>query len=166
MTRLRRSLAVALLGSGLLAGPLAAQLPEMPMGKWWVRPRVVQILGISAEQQEKLDGIFSRNRRSFIELKADVERRQLDLEELMGRKESDAKRVTEAVDALEQARMKLARQRTLMFVDMKAVLTAEQWQRIQERREDWRAERLDDRRRMRGGLPPRGERAPKGDETP
>lgn len=146
----RGALRLGLLAAAFAAAPLVAQMPEMPMGKWWAQPKVVQMLSISPDQQEKLDGIFQRNRRAFIELKAELERRQLDLEELMARKDADSKRVTEAVDTLEQARMKLARQRTLMFVDMKGVLTAEQWQKIEGRREDWRAERMEERRRMRG----------------
>jgi len=141
-----RLVAVAALGAAL-AGPALSQMPETPPGKWWKRPRVVQLLKLSPEQQEKLEEIFARNRRSFVDLKAEVEKTQIDVEELVAKKDSDPKKVSAAVDALEQARMKLRKSMTMMFLEQKAVLTQQQWTLILERRDDWRRERMEDRRR-------------------
>ncbi len=144
-----------------IAAPVFAQLPETPPGKWWKRPRVVQLLKLTAEQQDKLEAIFARNRRSFIDLKADVEKSQIDVEELVAKKDADPKKVSEAIDALEQARAKLRKSVAMMFLDQKAVLTQEQWAQFLERRDDWRRERMEDRRRgemeRRGGMGPPGQ---------
>lgn len=130
-----------LLALALAAGSALAQMPEVPLGNWWKRPRVVEQLRLTPDQQQRLDDVFAKKRRSFIDLKADVERRSLDVEELLAKKDADPKRVATAVDALEEAKGRLGRARTMMIVEMKNVLTADQWQTILERREEWRAER-------------------------
>jgi Spy/CpxP family protein refolding chaperone len=104
------------------------------------------MLNLTAEQQAKLEDIFSRRRREFVDLKADVERRQIDVEELVAKKDSDSRKVSAAVDALEQSRLKLRKAATMMFLEQKDVLSAAQWQQVLDRREEWRAQRLMERR--------------------
>ncbi len=161
---IRQRFGTALLALALLAPlSLAAQMPDIPLGKWWKRPRVVEALHLTAEQQDRLEEIFSKNRRQFIDLRADVERRSVDVEEVMARKDSDPKKAAAAIEALEQAKARLGKARIMMVVEMKGILTAEQWQQILERREEWRAERLLDRRGARGpgrDTPPPGRPAP------
>jgi Spy/CpxP family protein refolding chaperone len=144
MRRLAAVLFAAL--ASVLACPAAAQMPEAPPGKWWKRPRIVQMLNLTGEQQAKLEDIFSRRRREFVDLKADVERRQIDVEELVVKKDSDPRRVSASVEALEQSRLKLRRAATTMFLEQKDVLSAEQWQQVLDRREQWRRERHLERR--------------------
>jgi len=138
--------------------PVAAQMPETPPGKWWKRPRVVQVLKLTPDQQDRLEEIFARNRRAFVDLKAEVEKSQIDVEELVAKKDSDPKRVAAAVDALEQSRMRLRKSVTMMFLEQRAVLTPQQWKAFLDRRDDWRRERLEERHR--GDLERRGEMPP------
>jgi Spy/CpxP family protein refolding chaperone len=140
-------LAAALAG----AVPAVAQVPDVPPGKWWKRPRLVEALHLTPDQQQRLEEIFARSRRGFVDLKAEVERRQIDVEELMAKKDSDAKKVASAIDALDQAKLRLGKARTMMIVEMRQILTAEQWQTILERLGEWRHERMDDRRQRRQG---------------
>jgi len=132
------------------ARPAAAQMPEAPPGKWWKRPRIVQLLGLTADQQAKLEDIFSRRRREFVDLKADVERRQIDVDELVTKKDSDPRKTSAAVDALEQSRLKLRKAFTMMFLEQRDVLTAAQWQQILDRRDEWRRLRQMERRGIAG----------------
>jgi len=159
MTARRASLLLAAaLGTSLgLSATARSQMPEIPPGKWWKRPAVVQKLALTADQQEKLEEIFGKNRRTFVDLKADVELKQIDAEELMAKKDSDPKRVAAALDASEQAKAKLRKAMALMVLDMRGVLTEKQWQQILARRDEWRQERQQEmRERMRGGGPRRG----------
>ncbi|MBK9065176.1 MAG: periplasmic heavy metal sensor [Acidobacteria bacterium] len=159
---MRVALAAAL--GAALALPALSQMPETPPGKWWKRPRVVQMLKLTPEQQEKLEEIFARNRKSFVDLKADVEKNQIDVEELVTKKDADPKKVSAAVDALEQSRMKLRKSMTMMFLEQKAVLTSQQWTLFLERRDEWRRERGEEKRRgetdRRGDMSPDGAPAP------
>lgn len=141
---------LSVLAAAMLAWPAAAQMPEGPPGKWWKRPAIVRQLDLSPEQQGKLEDIFSRRRRDFVDLKADVERRQIDVEELVAKKDSDPKKVAASVDALEQSRLRLRKAATMMFLEQKDVLSAAQWQQILERRDEWRRERQMGRRGVGG----------------
>ena len=132
-----------------LAAPVLAQGPEMPLGKWWKLPRMVEQLKLKPEQQGRIEEIFSKNRRPFIDLKADVDRRSVDLEELLSKKESDPARIAAATDALEQAKGRLGKARTMMIVEMKGVLSDEQWRKILDLRDEWRRQRLEERRGAR-----------------
>jgi len=156
-----KRIALALALTALTALPALAQLPDVPMGKWWKRPRIVEQLKIQPDQQERLEEIFSKNRRAFIDLKADVDRRAVDLEELMAKKDTEPKKISTAVEALEQAKSRLGKARTMMVVDMKQVLSAEQWQTILDLRSQWRDERGDDRRLPRRGPQARPDRPEK-----
>ena len=160
----RASTALAALVLAASAAPAFAQLPEMPMGKWWKRPKVVERLKIKPEQQERFDEIFAKNRRAFIDLKADVDRRAVDLDELLAKKDTDPARIVSATDALEQAKARLGKTRTLMIVEMKGVLSDEQWQRILELRDEWRKERAEEHRGAGGGWL-RGSPSGKGDKA-
>ncbi|MFI5182033.1 MAG: Spy/CpxP family protein refolding chaperone [Thermoanaerobaculia bacterium] len=140
----------------LMSGVAAAQMPEVPPGKWWKRPAVVQSLALSAEQQDKLDQILQKNRREFVDLKADVEKKQLDVEDLMAKKDSDPKKVASAVDLLEGSRAKLRKAMSMMVLEMRGVLNDTQWKQLLERREQWRLERREHmREQLREGRPPR-----------
>ena len=154
----------------LLAGPAAAQLPETPPGKWWKRPKVVALLKITPEQQEKLEEIFAKNRRGFVDLKADVEKNQIDVEELVAKKDADPKKVSAALDALEASRGRLRKSMAMMFLEQKAVLTQDQWAQFLERREEWRRERQEERRSRDLGrgdaLAPAPERPPSAQPEP
>ena len=144
------------------AVPAAAQMLEMPGGKWWKRPAIVEGLKLSAEQQDRLDEVFLKNRRAFVDLKADVDRRTIDLEDLLAAKDADPKKVGAASEALEQARGRLGKARTMMVVDMKGILTEAQWKQIVDRRDQWRAEREGEMRKriknQRGNARPGGTR--------
>jgi Spy/CpxP family protein refolding chaperone len=143
--RARFALAAAL--GAVLAGTAFAQMPETPPGKWWKRPRVVQLLKLTPDQQDRLEDVFARNRKSFVDLKADVEKNQIDVEDLVAKKDSDTKKVSAAIDALEQSRSRLRKSMAMMFLEQKNVLTPQQWTLFLERRDEWKRERMEDRRR-------------------
>lgn len=136
------------------ASAALGQSMEFPPGKWWKRPKIVETLKIQSEQQQRLDEIFAKHRREFIDMKAEFERRHVDLEELLNKKDTDPKKIGAASEALEQARGRLGKARTMMIVEMKGVLTEVQWQKIQDARDRWRAEfseEFRDRRQRPGG---------------
>lgn len=150
---MRTPLLAAVAAAVLTALPAPAQMVEMPPGKWWKRAPIVESLQLSPEQQQRLDEVFAKNRRAFVDLKADVDRRTIDLEDLLAARSVEPRRVAAASEALEQARARLGKARTMMVVEIRGVLTEEQWRQIVDRREHWRAEREAEMRRRVGGRP-------------
>jgi Spy/CpxP family protein refolding chaperone len=124
--------------------------PQMPDGKWWKRPRIAERIGLTAEQTGQIEKIFRASRPLLIDLKADLEKKQLGLESALDDKAADRRDVEKRIDDVENARKELQKARALMILDMKQVLSPEQWKRLAQLREEVRQQR----RQRRGQDPP------------
>ena len=56
---------------------------QMPPGRWWTDPGLVQKLGLSSEQQQKIDTIFQQSRLKLIDLNASLRKEEAILEPLL-----------------------------------------------------------------------------------
>lgn len=136
----------------LLAAGAWAQGPGLPQGKWWERPRVAQELALSSEQKQKLEQASLESARVMIDLKAAVEKAELDLKVAGDAEPLDARAARAAFAALQQARMRLESERFELLLKVRQVLTHEQWVRLREMTKDVLRERLEERRHE--GAPP------------
>ncbi|HTD53504.1 MAG TPA: periplasmic heavy metal sensor [Thermoanaerobaculia bacterium] len=137
-----------------MAATLAAA--ELPDGKWWKRPRLAQEIGLTPDQQLQIEKIFVRSRTKLIDLRGDLEKKQLGLQESMEDRNADRRDVEKRIESVENARAELQKARALMILDMKQVLKPEQWDRLLRRREEMIERRQEMRERMRdeGAAPP------------
>jgi len=120
----------------LAAASMAAQA-DMPEGKWWKKPRIAREIGLTDDQSRRIEDIFVRSRPKLIDLKADLEKKQFDLQTAM---ENNAPRpdVEKKLDAVENARKDLQKTRVLMLLDIKNELKPDQWEKLRQMREDAR----------------------------
>ncbi len=102
-------------------------------GAWWRMPETVRAIGLSPEQTARLEEIFREERRRLVDLRAEVEKARLDLEEALGREPFDEAAVAPVVDRFEARRAELARARTMMLVRMRGVLTKAQYEALRAR---------------------------------
>jgi Spy/CpxP family protein refolding chaperone len=135
---MKRLAAVLLFAS--TASPLLA-LPEMPEGKWWKRPRIAAEINLSPEQEDRIENIFSKARPRLIDLKADLEKKQGELEDVLSETNVDRARVAARIEAVEDARAELQKARILMLLDIKQVLRPEQWEKLVRMHQEMRRER-------------------------
>lgn len=135
---------VALLGVVTVV-PGAAQGLEVPPGRWWDRPAVVRALGLSPEQSKEIEGIALTYARQMVDLKAAVERAELDLRAAADAEPFTADRVREAFAQLQRARTRLEAERLEMILRIRGVLSGEQWQRLRRWAEQARARGVDGR---------------------
>ena len=162
-----KRVAVALLFTGFLASPAAAS-PDLPDGKWWKRPRIAAAVNLTADQARDIEAIFSKARPQLIDRKADLEKKQGELEDAV-ESNADRKEIAARVEEVEDARAELQKARILMVLDMKHVLRPEQWDRLMKMREDARRQRMGrderfggpDRQFGRGDSPGRERRSPR-----
>ena len=68
--------AFALLTLLIATATLAADLPP---GKWWRRPEIAQSLGLTAEQQDKLENVWRAASGDLIDFKGEVEKQNIAL---------------------------------------------------------------------------------------
>lgn len=136
------------IAAALLAAPLLAS-PDLPEGKWWKRPRVASAIGLTEDQSREIEGVFVRSRGRLIDLKADLEKKQAEVQDVMDDDSADRRVVAQRIDAMENARAELQKARALMFLDMKRVLRPEQWERLREMQMQARRTMDERRRRLR-----------------
>ena len=141
---MRRILYAAALVAFLAAPTI--QAADTPDGKWWKNPRVATELGLSPDQSTEIEKIFVRTRPKLIDLRADLEKKQLDLQVAMDDKTADRSAVERKIETVETARAALQKTRALMILDMKQVLKPDQWEHLVQWQQE-RREQMQERRR-------------------
>lgn len=127
----------------------------MPPGKWWRRPELIQQLQLTADQQERLDEVFRAAANELIDRKADVDKLHVAIRGELDRPQLRKGELQRLAGQLSAARGRLFERELMMLVDMRAVLTDQQWTRIrtfldrmQERRDGPPMRRQQPRRRQ------------------
>jgi Spy/CpxP family protein refolding chaperone len=120
-------------------------------GMWWKNPRVVQEIGLTPDQQKRMEDTLQQSRLQLIDLKANVERQELLLRPLLDQNPPDTAKVLAQVDKLAQARADLEKSNARMLLGIRTVLTPEQWTKLQAMRHNWQSSR------GRGPMEERGE---------
>jgi Spy/CpxP family protein refolding chaperone len=146
----RRIPGVALVVLFAAAVALATDLPD---GKWWKRPRLAAEIGLTQEQVREIEKIFVRTRPRLIDLRGELEKRQLALQESMEDHGAERQAVEKQIEAVENARAELQKARALMILDMKQVLQPQQWDRLLQIQQEFR-ERIEMRRQGLDGVMP------------
>ncbi len=101
------------------------------MGRWWKDPQMVEKLGVTADQQKKMDDIFQQHRLKLIDLTASVEREEVTLEPLMQADQPDEARIVAQIDKVAQARAELEKANARMLLGIRRILTPDQWKKLQ-----------------------------------
>lgn len=151
MRALQKTLLAAMLAA-LSVPALAA--PDFPDGKWWKRPRFAAEIGLTADQSREIEKIFVKSRTRLIDLKADLEKKQLALQSSMEDQGADRRTVEKEIEAVENARAELQKARALMILDMKQILKHDQWERLLQMQQEMRERRLMQRESRRDGYRP------------
>ncbi len=116
--------------AALLAARVIANAQELPPGKWWRRPEIVQELQITGEQQERLDDVFRAAADDLIDAKAAVEKLLAALRGEIDRSQLRRQEIQRIATRLSEARAKLFERELMMLVDMRGVLSDGQWTRL------------------------------------
>jgi len=102
-----------------------------PPGKWWTDPQVVQQLGLTDEQQKKIEDLFQKSRLKLIDLSAAVQKEEAILDPLLAADHPDESKVLAQIDRIAQARGELEKANARMLLGFRGVLTQEQWKKLQ-----------------------------------
>jgi len=113
-----------------ILAPTMASGQNMPSGKWWHIPRVVERLNLSEAQVKQLDQAFRKSRLNLIQLKSDVEREQFELETLIENRILDEDATLEQYKKLEKTRVKLGVERFRFFLKIRKIVGYEKFQEL------------------------------------
>jgi Spy/CpxP family protein refolding chaperone len=101
-----------------------------PPGKWWKNPDMAQKLGLTADQQKKMDDIFQDSRLKLIDLNAALEKDEAILEPLVDADQPDEGKILTQIDRVAQGRADLEKANARMLLGIRRVLTPEQWKKL------------------------------------
>jgi Spy/CpxP family protein refolding chaperone len=102
-----------------------------PRGRWWDNPDIAQKLGLSADQQKKMDDIFLQSRLKLIDEHASVEKQEAILEPLLSAEQPDETKILAQIDKVAQSRAELEKANARMLLGLRGVLTTAQWKTLQ-----------------------------------
>ena len=150
---MRRPLLFAVL---LVLGTAALAAQDLD-GKWWKNSRLADRIGLSSQQVNDIEKIFVRTRPDFIDLRADLEKKQFLLQQAMEDPSVDRKDLEKKMEAVENSRAELQKARQRMLLDIRQVMKPEQWQRLLQLREEFRLRVQQQRRDLKRPDAPRQE---------
>jgi hypothetical protein len=100
--------------------------PALAQGfKWWASDQYKRELGLTADQSRKLEEVFQASLPTLRARKKALDDAEKQFQQVMERENYTS--IMEKVDHLEAARASLNRTRTMMLVNMRRLLTTEQW---------------------------------------
>lgn len=102
-----------------------------PGGRWWTDPALVEKLGLTADQQKRIDELFQQSRLKLIDLSAAVQKQEAVLDPLLSADRPDESKVLVQIDRIAQARAELEKANARMLLGFRNVLSPEQWKKMQ-----------------------------------
>jgi Spy/CpxP family protein refolding chaperone len=140
-TRLFAVFAMYLCSLGLQAQVNAAPAAPSPprkdviffhreLGKWWQNSEIVKKLQLSDGQIGQLDQTFYDHKVRLIDYGAEMEKQDLKLQTLLDADVPNEGQVEAQVDQVLAARGKLEREYTMMNLDLRKVLSLDQWRQL------------------------------------
>jgi Spy/CpxP family protein refolding chaperone len=117
----------------LAAGSLAAQMPK-GIYAWWNRPEIRRDLELTQQQQKKIQATVKEFRGHLNDVRAAVERAEVELQTQFDQDPVDEGRTNQAIGRLIEARSDLTRTLSELSLKLRLVLTEKQWQQLQRRR--------------------------------
>lgn len=105
-------------------------------GRWWNNPRVIERLKLTDEQRKEFDNILLQHREKLIDLHANVDKAELEMEPLVRADQPNEAQILAQIDKVAQARAELEKANARYLLALRSKLTPEQWKQVQEFREN------------------------------
>jgi len=120
-------------GSGSAGTGASTHTPQHfgPVGRWWDDRSIVQTIGISKDQQKKMDVIFNANKPAILATYKTFLAEQAKLDTLSKQTKVDQAAMFAAIDAVNQARAALEKANTQMLLQIRQQMNADQIEKIE-----------------------------------
>ena len=105
-----------------------------PSGTWWRDAAIVQRIGLTADQQKKIEDAFQQSRLRLIDLTASLEKEEVTMEPLLAADHPDEAKILVQIDRIAQARAELEKANARMLLSFRNVLSQDQWARLKTER--------------------------------
>ena len=105
--------------------------PEMGMGAWWKNSDIVKEIGLTDSQAAQVQQTFLEHKLKLVDLRADLEKQELQLQPLIDADQPDESQVSAQIDQVLAARGRLEKEATMMMLAIRRVLNVDQWKKLQ-----------------------------------
>ncbi len=105
-----------------------------PPGRWWDDPEYINKLGLTDDQQKKMDEIFNSNRLKLIDQHAALQKEEAIMEPLVSADPPDEGKLLAQIDRVAQARAELEKANARMLLGLRRQLTHEQFLKLKAER--------------------------------
>ena len=130
-------------------------------GRWWNNPKIIEKLKLTDDQRKGMDEIFQQHREKLVDLRAAVEKAEVQMEPLVRADQPNESAVLAQIDKVAQARAELEKANARFLFALRSKLTPDQWKQVQEFRQNHEGMRHEWRGRQgRGGGDTGGDHAP------
>ena len=126
----------------------------VPGGKWWKTPQMADKLALTQEEKAKLDSMYLNHRHQMIDLRSQVQKERLELEQLLDSSTFNGEASMECFKKLQEARTSLATERFKFLVQVRELLGLERFQQLKVKVRQHRMKRKQERRRPAKGNKP------------
>ena len=103
----------------------------MGFGTWWKNSETVAKLQLTDDQAKKIETAFLNHRLKLVDLRADLEKQELQLHPLLDADQPDEPKVAAQIDQITMARGRLEKEHAMMMLGIRRVLTVDQWKKLQ-----------------------------------
>ena len=114
---------------------------DLPRGKWWRTPEVVNELKISSDEQAKLDNLYYKHRNQMIALKSDLKKEQIALEWFIEKEKLDESACMDQFQKILSTRNKLSIERYNFLIEVRKLLGLERFQQLKAKFQKLRVDR-------------------------
>ena len=118
-------------------GSISLFLPNLfafhsPMGggKWWYRPGVKDMLQLTPDQIDRINKIWLEHKKSIIDIKSDIGKAYLDLENMMSQPTVDKHEAYKLADKIAQFHSQETVKRIKMAIDIRQELSTDQYEKL------------------------------------
>lgn len=105
-------------------------------GRFWDNPRIAAALKLTPDQQKAMDNILFEHREKLIDLQANLQKSELDMEPLMNADQPDQAAIEAQIDKVVTARAALEKANANFLLALRMKLTPEQWKQIKDFRSE------------------------------
>jgi len=103
----------------------------LPPGAWWKNAEIAQKIGLTPDQQKRIEDIFLQSRVELIDKHAALEKQELMLEPLLSANPIDQGKALAQINKIADTRAELEKTNAKMLLGIRAVLSADQWTKLQ-----------------------------------
>lgn len=112
-------------------------MPEGMPNLWWRLPGLAQKIGLTAEQQKRMDDILNQNRQQLFHLTHELHRQRDLLQPMLDANPPEAAKILPQLDRVAQARAAEEAAFAKVLLNIRLVLTPDQWTKLQAENRHW-----------------------------